>query len=158
MTSKNPFDDEADDKKAAPKPADKSLKLDDKPKPAAKAAETKSAAETAPNPPSADDVTAEEIRKTEAAAAAKATPKPKTKRQAKAAEKKQADFNKAVSDKGVLSASSGQVTATIDMNQVAVPVLRVSMIGWVGTAPLELTADSISDIRKVLDELEKQAS
>lgn len=150
MTSTNPFDDVADDKK----PAAKSV-----PKKTESKGTEKSAAETAPNPPSFDDVTAEAIRKTEAAAAETNTdPKPETKRQTKAKEKKQANFEKAVSDKGVLSAVSGQVVATVDMNQVAVPVLRVSMVGWVGTAPLELTADSISDIRKVLDELEKQAS
>lgn len=109
--------------------------------------------------PSRDDVTAEEIRKTEAAAAESIVdPEPETKRQTKAREKKKADFAAAVSKKGVLSASSGQVTATIDSNAVAVPVLRMSMIGWVGAAPLEVTADSISDIRKVLDELERQAS
>jgi|SRR5690606_18943251 len=86
-------------------------------------------------------------------------PKPAAKKPKPAEKKaKKVDFNKAVSDKGVLSATSGQVTATVDMNQVAVPVLRVSMIGWVGTAPLELAASSIDDIRKVLDELEKQAS
>ena len=104
-------------------------------------------------------VSEKEIEKTEAAAdQAVADPKPRTKRQAKAAEKKQADFGAAVSKKGVLSAVSGIVSGTVDANQVAVPVLRLSMVGWVGTAPLEVTADSIGDIRKVLDELEKQAS
>ena len=98
-------------------------------------------------------VSEKEIEKTEAAAArAIADPKPRTKRQAKA------DFGAAVSKKGVLSAISGIVSGTVDANQVAVPVLRLSMVGWVGTAPLEVTADSIGDIRKVLDELEKQAS
>lgn len=94
-------------------------------------------------------------------AAAEKAPAEKPKPAAKKPQQKKAkkvDFDKAVSDKGVLSATSGQVTATVDMNQVAVPVLRVSMVGWVGTAPLELTASSIDDIRKVLDELEKQAS
>ena len=101
-------------------------------------------------------VSEKEIEKTEAAAApAIADPKPRTKRQVK---KKQADFGAAVSKKGVLSAVSGIVSGTVDANQVAVPVLRLSMVGWVGTAPLEVTADSIGDIRKVLDELEKQAS
>ena len=100
-------------------------------------------------------VSEKEIEKTEAAAAPEiADPK----RQAKAAEKKQADFGAAVSKKGVLSAVSGIVSGTVDANQVAVPVLRLSLVGWVGTAPLEVTADSIGDIRKVLDELEKQAS
>lgn len=103
-------------------------------------------------------VSKKEIEKTEAAAApAIADPKPRTKRQAKP-RKKQADFGAAVSKKGVLSAVSGIVSGTVDANQVAVPVLRLSMVGWVGTAPLEVTADSIGDIRKVLDELEKQAS
>lgn len=137
----------------------KSLDLGDKPEKKDTKATTTSAAETAPNPPSLDDVTAEEIRKTEAAAAQTiADDKPETKRATKSREKKKANFSAAVQKKGVLSASSGQVTATIDSNAVAVPVLRMSMIGWVGAAPLEVTADSISDIRKVLDELEKQAS
>lgn len=81
----------------------------------------------------------------------KAKPAPRKPKQ------KEADFAKAVAEKGVLSAVSGLVTATVDANAVAVPVLRMSMVGWVGAAPLELAASSISDIRKVLDELEKQA-
>lgn len=67
------------------------------------------------------------------------------------------DFLAAVAKKGVLSATSGMVSATVDQNQVSVPVLRVSLIGWVGSAPLELEASAIDDVRAVLDELENQA-
>lgn len=68
------------------------------------------------------------------------------------------DFLDAVAEHGVISAMSGQVTGTIDMNAVSVPVLRVSVVNWVGTSPLELVASSgIKDLRKVLRELEKQA-
>jgi len=160
MSDENPFEDLKQPSSAS----------DSKTKPAAKAKaakpapEVKSAAEDAPNPPALDDVTAEEIRKTEAAAAKVGIDKapeqgePVTKEAKPATRKKKVDFNKAVAEKGVLSASSGQVAATIDMNHVAVPVLKVSMLGWVGPDPLTLEATAIADIRKVLDELEKQAS
>lgn len=166
MSEENPFDE-----LKKPSSASKSKPAAKKSAPAEKRAdkpsilpEVPSAAEDAPNPPSFDDVTAEEIRKTEAAAAKVGIDKapeqgePVTKEAKPATRKKKVDFNKAVSEKGVLSASSGQVSAVIDMNHVAVPVLKVSMVGWVGPDPLVLEASAIADIRKVLDELEKQAS
>ena len=70
------------------------------------------------------------------------------------------DFAPAVqaAENGVLSAVSGIVTGTIDSNSVAVPVLRLSMVGWIGSAPLEIAASTINDVRKVLDDLEAQAA
>lgn len=108
-------------------------------------------------PDSTDDLDApvEESEETE-----KAEPKKKT-RQAKpkkAESKKSVSFRDVDYDKFPLSAISGQVSATISRNDSAVPVLNVSLRGWVGLPPLSVVADGgIDDIRAVLDELERQA-
>lgn len=67
------------------------------------------------------------------------------------------DFGGVVAEKTVITALSGQITGTVDQNMVSVPILRVSQVGWVGQAPLEVPASGISDIRAVLNDLEKQA-
>lgn len=67
-------------------------------------------------------------------------------------------FDASVGELGVLSATSGQIVASIDQNQVSVPVLRVSIVGWVGTAPIEVSAnDGVEDLIKVLHSLRRQA-
>lgn len=65
-------------------------------------------------------------------------------------------FDAAVQDKGVLSAQSGLVQGSIDTNMVSVPILRLSTVGWIGQAPLEIVASDIDDLREVLDNLESQ--
>lgn len=81
-----------------------------------------------------------------------------TKKSAPAKRKKdeKPSFDKAVQDKGVLSAQAGLVQGTVDSNMVSVPILRLSTVGWIGQAPLEIVAEDIDDLREVLDELESQ--
>lgn len=83
------------------------------------------------------------------------TRKPAAKKVTKA---KKADFE-TLSLEQPLSAVSGQVTGTVTNNDTAVPVLKLALSGWIGVEPLSLPAkNGFDDVRKVLDELEKQAA
>lgn len=80
------------------------------------------------------------------------------KKTTKTTKKKSVDFGQVGHDKYPLSAVSGQVSGVIETNHSAVPVLNLSLVGWVGVPPLQLVADGgFDDVRKVLDTLEELA-
>lgn len=139
---KNPFDDESDDKvepktdnKVVETPEDKAGTAQDKP------------ADASDKVQNADGTKAEP----------KKAPAKKTTAAKKTTTKKKVDFG-ALNLESPLSAVDGQITGTVTTNDTAVPILKLSLVGWIGNDPLTVPAETgFDEIRKVLDELEKEA-
>lgn len=56
-----------------------------------------------------------------------------------------------------LSAQSGNIVGSVDLNQGAVPTLNISLQGWIGAPIIAIAASQIGDVETVLSELKKQA-
>jgi len=65
------------------------------------------------------------------------------------------DFNSVDFEKYPLSAVSGTVSGVVKLSNGAVPILEISLIGWVGDAPLSIRAEEITDVESVLRQLRK---
>lgn len=56
-----------------------------------------------------------------------------------------------------LSAQSGQIVGSVDLNQGAVPTLNIALQNWIGAPIIAIAASQIGDVEKVLKELKRQA-
>jgi len=178
MTSKteNPFDEKSTglkigdetktDNKVVETPGDKAGTAKDKPADAPDEIQNADGSKE-PDPAKTDDGKSEDAPKP------KTTRKRRTKAQIEADKAKEEQggelppgdlvdvedhtFDELDFEKLPLSAQSGNIVGSVDLNQGAVPTLNISLQGWIGAPIIAIAASQIGDVESVLNELKKQA-